>query len=255
MHKDGGFSLEKDWQHSSDQRLDRWFNGQGDLLAVRTGINYDVFDFDAQNQGLLSEFLEHIATAHPIGKRGHLTVQGVVATPSGGYHLYVNALGRRKRPIARGIDYQGNLGIAFIPPSKKRSKVTKEIAPYRWLEWSPAMDDDGPAIYDTLANWDDHPPVVRSTTSSVASTGHHGLSRSDVKRYRREGIPDSENHDDTLRDIVWSLCRWASSEEYARQAWQQVVDNTTPKAGKRPYEERDFLRHWNGAERKLRGAP
>ncbi len=253
MHKDGGFSLEKDWQHSSEAKLDHWFNGQGDLLAIRTGLSYDVFDFDAQNHGLLSEFLARIERHHQIGKRGHITVQGVVATPSGGYHLYVRALNRRKRPIARGVDYQGNLGIAFIPPSRKRSKVTGKVAPYRWLEWSPSGDDDGEAIYDTLANWDDHPPIPALTHAKA--DGHHGLTRGDVRRYRREGIPDSENHDDTLRDIVWSLCMWSSSEEYARQAWLEVTEKTPPKAGRRPYEERDFLRHWNGAERKLRGAP
>lgn len=248
--KGAAFALEQEWQKTEPTMRNyfRWLNGEGDMLAVVTGHVYDVFDFDVQNGGSLSEFLDYYES---LGNSS-MTVQAISATPSGGYHLYVRTLAKRKQPIARGVDYQGLRGIAFVPPSRKLSKHTGAIKPYRWLEYSPGGDDDGQLIYDTLSEWPNHRPVLASRQSTT-DRGFAGLTKSDVRYMTRQGIPEDMPHDDTLRDVIWSMCIWAADKETAKRVWQQVVDLTPPKGNKRPFEERDFERHWRGAERKLRG--
>jgi Bifunctional DNA primase/polymerase, N-terminal len=242
--KGAGFSLEPGWQTSepSYRTLHRWLNGEGSLLAVITGRVYDVFDFDVQNGGDLAEFLA------AYGKT--VVVQAVSRTPSGGYHLYVNTLGYRKKPIARGIDYQGKNGIAFIPPSNKLSKHTDKRVPYRWLDYSPGGDDSGADVYSFLASWEGHRPELHKANGSTRSSGRDAFTKKTLRHLRDNGI--EENHDDTLKDLVWHLYLWDYSESRAYEIWSEVVDKTVPKAGKRPYEERDFDRHWRGAESKLR---
>jgi Bifunctional DNA primase/polymerase, N-terminal len=250
-HKRRGhaFALEAEWQHTEPDMRNywRWLNGDGDMLAIVTGHVYDVFDFDTQNGGDLREFL---AYWHSLG-HDKLTVQAISATPSGGVHLYVNTLNKRKQPIARGIDYQGRNGIAFIPPSRKLSKVTNESVSYRWLEWSPGGTDDGAAVHAILDAWPEHRPVFKPAANSL---DHAGLSRADVKRYIAEGIPDDEPHDSTLALITFYLVKWHIPPSQVRNIWEDIVARTPEKNGRRPYEDRDFNRHYSGAERKLRGA-
>lgn len=249
--KGAAFALEQEWQKTeADMRnYYRWLNGEGDLLAIVTGHVYDVFDFDVQNGGSLSEFLDYWQS---LGN-DRLVVQAISATPSGGYHLYVRTLSKRKVPIARGVDYQGLRGIAFVPPSRKLSKHTGDIRPYRWLEYSPGGLDDGPEIYSALAEWPNHRPVLAARVNGTSERGFSGLTKSDVRLMTRVGIPSDMPHDDTLRDVIWSMCIWQADKETAQRIWQKIVDLTPPKGNKRPFEDRDFERHWRGAERKLRG--
>lgn len=247
--KGAAFALEQEWQKTEPTMRNyfRWLNGEGDMLAVVTGHVYDVFDFDVQNGGSLSEFLDYYES---LGNSS-LTVQAIAATPSGGYHLYVRTLAKRKVPIARGVDYQGLRGIAFVPPSRKLSKHTGEFRTYKWLEYSPGGDDDGPRIYSALSEWPDHRPVLASR--QLDATPFTGWTRADINYMARHGISDDMPHDDTLRDVIWSLCVWHLPKATAQRVWQRIVDNTPPKGNKRPFEDRDFERHWRGAERKLRG--
>jgi len=248
-HKRRGhaFSLEPQWQHTKPglENYYRWLNGVGDMLAVITGHVYDVFDFDVQNKGLLDEFLAYAA------EKGMATlkVQAISQTPSGGFHLYVNTLGKRKVPIALGIDYQGKNGIAFIPPSRKLSKTSEELIPYKWLEFAPGDADDGEAIYDLLLKWPNHRPKLSHSGKAV---DHSKLTQKQIDDMRQNGVPNDENHDTTLALLVWQLCLQRKSEEEAYGIWLEVVERTDEKNGKRPYEERDFIRHWRGAEFKLK---
>jgi hypothetical protein len=246
------FRLEPQWPSTpaNHENLHRWLNGQGDLLAVITGRVFDVFDFDVQNDGRLDEFLAYAES------QGHssLDVQAISRTPSGGYHLYVNTLNKRKCPLARGIDFQGRNGIAFIPPTKKMSKKTNTSVSYSWLDFNPGGPDDGALIYRLLEAWPNHRPVLRLASSSSSSSMSTLLTRADITRYLANGIPEDLPHDNTLALVAWHLCLWHINADRAFAIWQQIVDRTAEKGGKRSYEEKDFWeRHWSGAERKLRG--
>lgn len=253
MKRGNAFALEKEWPKTAPGdrvNLDRWLNGQGDMLAIITGHVYDVFDFDVQNGGSLAEFLAYYRETHE-----NCVVQAVCATPSGGYHLYVNTLKRRKMPIALGIDYQSKNGIAFIPPSKKYSKTAGEIRPYRWSEFSYGGGDSGAEIYEALSNWSGHRPRLSGQNGNgveaAAGTLYSGITLGHIDEYRATGLSEIENHDDTLRDIAWKLCLAGFEMNHAYTIWQEVVDRTDEKDGKRSYEERDFERHWRGAATKL----
>lgn len=242
------FALEPDWPQTPANLRNyyRWLGGEGDLLAIITGKVYDVFDFDVQNGGSLSEYLTYL---NSLGHK-QLTVQAISATPSGGFHVYVNTLGKRKCPIARGIDYQGKAGIAFIPPSRKLSKQTNEPVSYRWLDYSPGGNDDGNLMYTTISAWPGHRPVLSKATRS--STESSVLTKADITRMMKEGLPPDCNHDDTLKQIVWMLVLWHRSEEDIRRVWTEIVSRTEEKGGKRAFEEeRDLERHKRGAQHKL----
>ena len=253
----GAFTLEKRWQlaEASGRTLDRWLNGEGDLLAAVCGHTYDVFDFDPQNGGHLHEFLAYFAQGHR-----SIRFQGVVRTPSGGYHLYVRSLGERKRSWP-GVDYQGQRSFAFIPPSVKLAKqpISQKSSPvkrpYRWVEAAFGGKDSGAAILASLEKWPNpngkRIARARTTSATVAGSAFR-LSINDVRSYMSHGIPDDRNHDDTLKDIVWLLCLWHVSKSRALIIWSQIVEHTPEKGGKRPYDpDRDFERHWNGAAQKL----
>lgn len=247
----GAFTLEKQWHlaEPDERKLDDWLNGKGDLLAAVCGHVYDVFDFDPQNGGELEDFLRYFAQGHR-----RIRFQAAVRTPSGGYHLYVNTLNQRKRSWP-GVDYQGQRSFVFIPPSRKLSKRRKELVSYRWLDYSPGGKDDGEAILASLSKWPDPGGKrIRRVRDKITVAGSKlRLSVDDVRSYQFHGIPEDLNHDDTLKDVVWLLCLWNVSEQRSLVIWQDIVDSTPPKGGKRPYDpERDFPRMWNGAVSKLR---
>jgi len=243
--------IEKAWQDKTpDQRtLDQWLSGVGTVLGAVMGRTYDVFDFDPQNGCSLAEFLDYYAS---LGNKS-LCVQAITATPSGGHHLWVRTLQKPKRnPITRGVDYQGQRTWVAIPPSRKPSKVTGEVLPYKWLEYNPdggTGNDSGLAIWTALSQWPNHSPLPSKREAQHRES--EKVTRSDVREYRKDGLPPNSDHDNLLSHITFLLCLWGANENVALEIWQDIVDNTELKG--REYEaERDFYRHWNGALRKLR---
>lgn len=125
-HMDGRWHLPSRWQTSTPTAdvINRWRPGWA-LCAV-TGYAYDVIDIDPRNAGDLK-----IARA--------LVSYGMVATPSGGLHIYVPSLGYPTRSgILPGVDYkagtpEGGRGFVFIPPTNRASQVTDKIHPYVWV--------------------------------------------------------------------------------------------------------------------------
>ena len=247
----GGFTLEPQWQHNTADmsRIWRYLNGYGDMIAILTGFAYDVFDFDPQNGGFLSEFLAYYVNR----VNSPLICQAICRTPSGGHHLYVNTLQKRKRPIARGIDYQGAHGIAFVPPSRKLAKVSHETVRYRWVEYAFDMEkDSGLEIFNALSAWTDHPPIQHPSHSSTTLESKSSITARLINYAQRNGLSEDAEHDNTLSGIIWYLCRSGVRKDRAYAIWENIVANTPEKNGKRPYEPKDFERHWDGAERKLR---
>ncbi|HTW00232.1 MAG TPA: bifunctional DNA primase/polymerase [Streptosporangiaceae bacterium] len=106
----------------------------GLALCAVMGHGFDVLDVDPRNGGndslplLLAELQGEVPEVH-----------GRVSTPSGGWHLWIAALGIGKRSgFLPGLDLQGataagtGRGLVFLPPTVRPSKVTGELRAYAW---------------------------------------------------------------------------------------------------------------------------
>lgn len=125
-HGGTGYWLPHGWQRTTPDPdvLDQWQPGKA-LCAV-TGHTIDLLDRDTHKGGNLND------TAKP-------TSYGSVATPSGGTHDWIAALGRRSKDgVLPGVDVKSGepggagRGFAFLPPTVKLSKVDRTARPYKW---------------------------------------------------------------------------------------------------------------------------
>ena len=133
-----GYHLPRGWQNSAcdlsvlDPEAGGWRPGWA-LCAVM-GHTLDLLDIDPRNGGDAS--------------RDALVAEGVwpavlakAATPSGGTHEFVKALGVGSRDAVRdGFDVKSGRpdgtgrGLAFLAPTEKLSKTTGELALYEWID-------------------------------------------------------------------------------------------------------------------------
>jgi P4 family phage/plasmid primase-like protien len=135
-----GYLPPRGWERTEPDPsiVDQWRPGLA-LCAVM-GHGLDLVDIDPRNGG----------DAHALD--GAMPrVWGLAATPSGGNHLFIRALGVGSRDnVYPGIDVKGGLpngsgrGFAFIAPTVRASAVTGELVAYRWIDvptpmlWDPA---------------------------------------------------------------------------------------------------------------------
>ena len=98
------------WQDSTPSNNRTALDGlrPGRAVGMVCGLTYDVIDVDPRNGG--SESLAHMAAQGQIP-----TVHHVVATPSGGFHLYISSLGIAKATPLPGIDMQARRSFVFTP--------------------------------------------------------------------------------------------------------------------------------------------
>ncbi len=138
-----GFHLPKKWETSTPTPdvVNRWRPGWA-LCAVM-GHRIDLLDVDPRNGGDTSVNGIKQAGAWP-------TSYGQAATPSGGTHDFIAALGVGSRDnIAPGLDVKSGRpdgegrGFAFIAPTVRTSKTTGQPEPYRWTI-EPNLDDVDP---------------------------------------------------------------------------------------------------------------
>lgn len=134
----GGFRFPAEWQRwkpgdASHAAVDAW--RPGDALCAVMGHVLDGIDVDPRNGGD-GDQLRRFRDAGLMPE-----IWAVAATPSGGLHFYVKAIGERKSDPIRGyagIDYQGGSpegdgrGILFIPPTVRPSKVDGTPHAYAW---------------------------------------------------------------------------------------------------------------------------
>jgi len=138
--------------------IDMW--RPGDALAAVCGHTLDALDVDPRNGGDV--------TAVALREAGLIPhVYAAAATPSGGAHWFVAALGEHKDNSGRlgqGVDYQGGApdgsgrGFVFIAPTVRPSQVDGVPRPYVWLRRPDAAviregidgDDSGAALADML---------------------------------------------------------------------------------------------------------
>jgi hypothetical protein len=103
-------------------QVEAWWQITPDAnIGLRTGLAFDVFDFDGGEQSAL-------AFKDAIVRDGDCPpICGVAVTPRG-MHLYVPATGRGNRArIFDGVDYRGDGGYVVVPPSRTPA------GQYRWL--------------------------------------------------------------------------------------------------------------------------
>lgn len=106
----GRYAAPKNWQKRTADQNDRALLAQpGDAVAMVCGQAYDVLDVDPRNGGSV----EALRVAGPIPRVHH-----VVATPSGGWHLYVSPLSVGKGKLPPGVDLQGAGRFVLAPPTE-----------------------------------------------------------------------------------------------------------------------------------------
>lgn len=124
-----GFALPVGWQQTvaDPAVVDSWRPGMA-LCAVM-GHTLDLIDVDPRNGG-------DAAAMNGSTPRSY----GVAATPSGGMHSFIRALGTGSRDnVFPGIDIKGGTpegtgrGFAFIAPTVRISKETGQPAEYQWV--------------------------------------------------------------------------------------------------------------------------
>ncbi|WP_188193436.1 bifunctional DNA primase/polymerase [Nonomuraea sp. SYSU D8015] len=130
--------------------LDEWRPGYA-VCAV-TGVRFDVIDVDPRNGGDESfRMLRDVARAAP-------PIRGIVSTPSGGQHYYVNQSGLRKFSPWHGIDIQAGRGFVYIPPTIRVSKTTGQRKPYilsRPIDWDALDQLSDETEFDQFTIWSD----------------------------------------------------------------------------------------------------
>lgn len=139
-----GYLLPTGWENTpaDPATLDDW--RPGCAVAAVMGHIVDGLDVDPRHGG--------DATASGwVGAGLYPTSYGQQATPSGGWHELIVALGVGSRDAAApGVDVKGGRpdrtgrGFLFLAPTVKISKATGELAAYRWTV-PPNLDDLDPA--------------------------------------------------------------------------------------------------------------
>lgn len=134
-------------------------------------------------------------------------------------------------------------------------------AVYRWFDPSGQLADESrvPAeaeLPDLPLAWlercrQGREPAGRENGSADRSARREGRTSSytdpDIPWLEANGIPSTEPHDDTLRDVVWKLYNAGHTEREVYAHWRRIVERTTLKRADEPFTDADFRRHWAGA--------
>ena len=180
-----GYWLPARWEETAadPSAADGWRPGMA--LAAVCGHGLDVIDVDPRNGGDLSALNGSLPACY-----------GASATPSGGVHSFIRSLGVRKRTnLFPGVDIQAGdpggkgRGFVFIAPTVRLSKVTGELAAYRWVRLpdlealaEAAADQGGEALAE----------LVRASQQGKAAQQVPAASAADAEAFMREVSPWSD---------------------------------------------------------------
>jgi putative DNA primase/helicase len=129
----------------------------GDALGMVCGHSVDAIDVDPRNKGTLAALPDGIMPR----------VYAEAATPSGGKHYLIKALGLRKvTDLVPGVDYQGGAaepdergkhgrGFVWIAPTTKPSKDESDAGRIRPYVWSTYGGGAGAPDADEILEWVD----------------------------------------------------------------------------------------------------
>lgn len=201
--------------------IDMW--RPGDALAAVCGHVLDALDVDPRNGGDV--------TAVALREAGLIPhVYAAAATPSGGAHWFVAALGEHKDNSGRlgqGIDYQGGApdgtgrGFVFIAPTVRPSQVDGVPRPYVWLRRPDAAviregidgDDSGAALADMLRRERPARVIGRASVPSTrfaTATRRYTMAEAEayvwprVQAFAEQGY-DQANYNARLNDLAVML--------------------------------------------------
>ncbi len=207
--KSSGYRLSAKWQTTtaSSAYVDAWRPGLA-LCAVQ-GYAFDVLDLDPRNGSddswplLLAELQGEVPE-----------VYGRVRTPSGGWHLWIAALGIGKHTgWLPGLDLQGaktdgtGRGFVFLPPTVRRSKVSGEPTAYSWTEAptaAPSGDSSGARLAGLITALADAKRVPRTRArerSTLAQGSAYGRMQGIVRKLSQ--APEGERND----LLFWAAAR------------------------------------------------
>jgi hypothetical protein len=119
---------------------------------------------------------------------------------------------------------------------------------YEWFSlphWRPSRAPFVDALPELPEPW-----VQRLTTPSVDGHNTSGWTDPDLDRLLAHGIVGGCNQDDVLRDVAWKLHAQNAPQQLAHTIWQAIVDKTPLTRPDEPWTDRDFRRHWTGADKK-----
>lgn len=197
----GGFDLNRRHPTKADPRqVHEWQPGAG--LCMVTGHGIDVVDIDPRNGGSIASWWQWVDER--AGRKQRPEVVAMVATPSGGAHLYIRSTGATlAAPIdgLPGVDYRGRGGMVFVPPTVKLSKETGDPTPYVWAwEVRPDWQAVAPSTWiadhigrkrDPLPDGDDWYSTYRRQSEPAVSddlaSQMYADALSDVRQQRPDG--------------------------------------------------------------------
>lgn len=120
----GKYAAPSAWPKSKPENngkvIDSWETGYG--VGMVCGTVYDVIDVDPRNGG--DESFDRMLADGLVPP-----VRRAVKTPSGGWHLYVDALSVAKAAPLPGIDYQARGAYVFTPPTEGYQEIKQDAWP------------------------------------------------------------------------------------------------------------------------------
>lgn len=213
-----GYRLPKGWQKTVPDVavLDRW--RPGDALCGVMGHGVDLLDVDPRNGGDVTQTGSRDADMWPKS-------YGTATTPSGGTHDFMASLGVPSSDgIARGLDVKAGHdgkghGFAFLAPTDRASKVTGQIATYRWIK---------PPNLDGLDEGDDTGAAI---AAMITGTGDTSTPFTTVKA--PFVLPDrilAGDREKVFYDYACSLrgkgIKVSQATRLVEQAWRERVDQS-----------------------------
>ena len=244
----GRFWLPSEWQRTpvDETVVDRWRPGMA-LCAV-TGVVFDVIDVDPRNDGFRS--FQELVSVLPERRFG------MTLTVSGGWHVWIMALGLHKKTNLRpGIDYQGGApdgegrGFVYLPPTVRPSRADGQLYSYTWQDPTPSTWSD--AMRVDQGNLALREMITMSSGTSGGLGGSTDYSDPDLDPLLRGGIPVGEAQDRILRDVVWKLILAGQSDEVIYTLWKTIVSRSPETKPGEPWTDGDFHRHLDRAREQL----
>jgi hypothetical protein len=132
----------KDATTNLEQITRWWAHNPARNVAIATGApGPDVLDIDRRADGSGYPALNLLRREHLIGRE-----QAVIATPSGGLHLYYRGSNQGNGSLrGRHIDFKSTGGYVVAPPSEVRRAADGQLHPYvvvrhqastDWIDWA-----------------------------------------------------------------------------------------------------------------------
>lgn len=216
----GRYAAPREWQHTTpdnnDTVLDGYAPGRG--VAMVCGRVFDVIDVDPRNGGkgsLASMIRDGLV---PVVLR-------VVATPSGGWHLYVAPLGVGKFNPLPGIDVQAGGAFVLVPPSEG----------YEWLpadKWPTSGAADGAERLRALARSEGPADATPAPTAEATPQALDKARAVLYKAVREVGVSEGSRNNTVSRWLL-PLFRFVKGgaldrHEVEDQMWAAVPSSDHP---------------------------